>query len=143
MEDFLSNFKVTEIINAIVGNNDTEGLSIGVKVTDYKLNAFGVSIGVSGDTLSGSVKLIPVLKESADSTNGVDGTWTAVDSTDISNSTFALVDDPAEDAVYQVAEYKGDKPWVLVQIDFTGTHTSGTPIQAIAIQGISRKAPPA
>src|ERR1041385_678172 len=134
MNSFFDNFKITEIINAIVGNNDTEGLSIGVNVTNYKLNAFAVSIGVSGDTLSGSVKLQPVLKESSDSTNGVDGTWTAVDSTDIVGSTFAPVDDAAEDAVYQIAEYKGDKPWVLVQVDFTGTHTNGTPIQAIAIQ---------
>lgn len=143
MESFFDNFKASRVIPAIVGNNDTEGTGVGVRVRDYKLNAFIVDVGISGDTLSGSVKLQPILKESSDSTDGSDGTWTAVAAADMNASTLALVDDAAEDDVLQIVEYKGDAPWVRVDIDFTGTHTNGIPVAAYVIQGIPRNAPPA
>lgn len=143
MESIADNIKIDKALNANVVNNDTDGTSVGIRTRDYVQNAFWVFIGISGDTLSGTVKLIPTLQESLDSTNGSDGAWTAVAAADIKVTTFAMVDDPAEDDVQQYAEYQGDAPWIRVLIDTTGTHTVGTPITVVSVQTTGRNLPPA
>lgn len=67
--------------------------------------------------------------------------YTTVAAADLVNSTLALIDDAAEDDVLQVVEYVGKKRYVRVFVDMTGTHTNGTPMSAICIQGYAAKAP--
>jgi hypothetical protein len=95
-----------------------------------------VLVGESGDTLSGSVYIELEMQESDD-----DSTYTAVPNAEITNSvtgtnvgTFALIDAAAEDdAVFQ-SKYLGNKQYVKVNVNVTGTHTNGTPIGVIAVQ---------
>lgn len=135
MNSLLDNLKISIALQAIVANDDTEGKGLTIDTDGYGLTAFALLVGISGDTLSGSVKLQPKLQESDTTT---DGDFTDVDSADVIESTLALVDDPAEDDVVQVVEYKGDKRYVRLVNDFTGTHTNGIPLGAIAIQGNPR-----
>lgn len=129
MNSFLDNFRIVKSLDAVV-TDDTEGTGVGVEVKLSQLAVVIFNIGVSGDTLSGSVKLEPKLQESNDSTDGVDGTWATVDPSNLLASTLSLIDDPAEDDVIQVAEYKGDKGWIRPFVDMTGTHTNGIHISA-------------
>jgi len=123
---------VVKVIEANVMNDDTDGTGVGFDVSPYAEVIFVADIGVSGDTLSGSVKFQPILKE-ADQDSG----YTAVDSSDYITpgwaTAFGLVDDATEDAVLMAAVYKGDKKFAKVDIDTTGTHTVGTPVSVIAI----------
>lgn len=105
------------------------------------------NIGVSGDTLSGSVSIELRLEESDVSGSG----FTAVADEDIilkdgalsgaAVGTFAVIDDPAEDdQVYKVG-YRGHKRFVRAVVDFIGTHTNGTPISFTAVRGHALKVP--
>lgn len=135
-QDLQNRVKVVKAIDPIVGNNTTEGTGLTVDTKGYESAVLVFHIGVSGDTLSGSVKMLPSVEESDD-----DSTWTAVAATDLIGSTLALIDDAAEDAVVQEAGYRGTKRYIRPLITFTGTHTNGTPISAVAILGHGRHLP--
>ena len=94
------------------------------------------AVGESGDTLSGSVYIELEMQESDD-----DSTYTACADADITNAvtgtntgTFALIDAAAEDDAVFASQYLGDKQYVKVNINVTGTHTNGTPIGVLAVQ---------
>src|SRR5262245_38578217 len=93
---------ITKSITPNVLNNDTDGTGTGVDLRGYGSALAIVHIGVSGDTLSGSVKLLPVLQESDTLGSG----YTDVAAGDIDGA-FTLVDDAAEDDVVQVVGYLG------------------------------------
>jgi hypothetical protein len=104
-----------------------------------RLNAEDVAlvavVGVSADTLSGSVY---IALEVEHSDNG--SVWTDCADADIVGSvtgvttgTFAIVDAAAEDdAVFECA-YIGGKRYVRIVANFVGTHTYGTPLGAVAL----------
>lgn len=124
-----SNVSVAQTITPIVGNNDTEGTGVGVDLRGYDSALAIFQCGISGDVLSGTVKLQAQLEESSDNS-----TFTAVAAADLEGA-FTLIDDPAEDDVVQVVGYKGSKRYVRVFVDFTGTHTNGVPISAAIVRG--------
>src|ERR1041384_5164656 len=115
-----------KVIKANVVNDDTDGTGVGFDVSPFAETLFVVDVGISGDTLSGSVKFQPILKEC----DTLSGSYTAVDSSDYYTPAWAtalgLIDDPAEDDVLMAAVYKGDKKFVKIDDDTTGTHTVGT-----------------
>lgn len=129
MQSQESVLSVAQTISAILGNNTTEGTGVGVDLRGYDAALAVFQCGISGDTLSGTVKLQAALEESADNT-----TFTAVAAADLEGS-FALIDDPAEDDVIQVVGYMGSKRYLRVLVTFTGTHTVGTPISAAIVRG--------
>lgn len=103
---------------------------------------FVVDVGVSGDTLSGSVYWELELEAAADDGTGSPDTWAAVTSADDvyfgngtssidSGGVFALIDAPAEDdAIFSIGYVglSGEKRFVRAVITATGTHSNGTPI---------------
>lgn len=106
-------------------------------------------VGITGDTLSGSVKVDLRLQHSDDNSAWSDVTeakdvlqsttapYVAITSTGI----FATVDDNAEDdAVYRIG-YRGPKRYSRVVADFTGTHTVGIEVALLAIKGNPLSAP--
>lgn len=135
-KDSQSSIVVKSALVPIVGNNTTEGTGLTVDTLGYESVTFGIYIGVSGDTLSGSVYITPSLEDSPDNS-----TWTAVAAGNLINSGLAVVDDAAEDAVMQEVGYKGEKRYVRCLLTFTGTHTNGCPIAAVAVLGHARHMP--
>jgi hypothetical protein len=94
------------------------------------------NVGVSGDTLSGSVKILLEVEHSDDGS-----TWTDCADADIlgavtggaTTGTFAVIDDPAEDDAVYTCAYVGGKRYVRIVDNLVGTHTNGTPISAVAL----------
>ena len=71
-----------------------------------------------------------------------DSTYTAVADADLSDSvtgtntgTFAVIDDAAEDDAVYSTKYIGNKRYVKVVANLTGTHTNGTPLGCVALKG--------
>ena len=110
--------------------------------------ALAASVGVSGDTLSGSVKIELEVEHAEDDGTGSPDTWEDCADTDLLNSvagtnpgTFAVIDDPAEDDLVYATGYIGDRRFVRVVANLTGTHTNGTPVSAVAVLGHGALAP--
>lgn len=117
--------------------------SASVNMAGFNALTLVANIGVSGDTLSGSVKIELEVQESSNNS-----TWTAAANASLSSSvtgtntgTFALIDDPAEDDTLYTVQYLGTAQYVRVVANLTGTHTNGTPISVTAIQGGERYLP--
>ena len=111
---------------------DTQGFSSAILVAH---------IGLSGDTLSGSVKAELELEHCDDNATWVDcanadlqnpDTGAAGHVTGTNTGTFALIDDPAEDELLYAVRYVGSKRYVRMVYNITGTHTVGTPVSAKA-----------
>jgi hypothetical protein len=128
--------KVVATLTPNVVNDDTDGTGVGVDLRGYGSALVVCHVGVSGDTLSGSVKLLPTLQESNTLASG----YTDVAAAEIDGA-FTLVDDAAEDPAVQVVSYLGDSRYVRVLIDTTGTHTVGTPCSAVVVLGDPTYAP--
>jgi hypothetical protein len=139
-------------IASIVGNNTSEGTGLACDLKGYEGAVALIHFGVSGDTLSGSVKALVSVQDSDNGTTNwadlatskyrvdaaLDVTTTAVWTL---NTAFADIDAAAEDDVlYYVTLLPGAgiKRYVRALITFTGTHTNGTPISATFIKGFPR-----
>lgn len=123
-----------QIIDPVVATADVTSEALDLAgFTDANI---AVLVGESGDTLSGSVKIELELQESDD-----DSTYTAVADADITNAvtgtntgTFAVIDAAAEDDATYQTKYLGDKQYLKVVANLTGTHTNGTPLGAVAFK---------
>lgn len=133
MRDMANDVSVAATITPIVVNNDTEGTGVAVDLAGYESATLIVHVGVSGDTLSGSVYHTVKLQESAD--NSV---WNDVAAADMEGSNSVVIDDAAEDPVVIVWGYKGAKRYLRVFDDVTGTHTNGTPFGAVIVRSRPR-----
>ncbi len=148
MHDLHNRFTVRQALEAIVVNNDSEGTGLTIDLQGYEGCEFIVDVGASGDTLSGSVYADFKLQE-GNASNMSDAA--AVAYADMlgpiaasnANGIFATVDDPAEDSTVLRVGYIGNKRYVRLFIDVTGTHTNGTPIAAVVLLSHGRHMPPA
>jgi hypothetical protein len=132
--NFYSDYKVTSLIVNAVKNSDTNCTSVDTK--GYSENAFIVDMGNSADTLSASNYIELELEESDDNS-----TFTDVANADLVNyvtgtntGTFAKIDAPAEDSINFMTAYRGSKRYVRPVINFTGSHSTGTPHSVLAVQ---------
>lgn len=119
---------IVQALVPLVVNDDTEGTGVAIDTANAGAVELVVQVGISADTLSGSVKVLPVLQESDASGSG----FAAAATTDVVGA-FTLIDDAAEDAVVQRVAYIGRKRYIRVFLDTTGTHTNGTPCSAVAV----------
>ncbi len=148
--DLHNNIKVVQLIDPIVGNNDSEGTPAnGLDTRGFDSAELIALIGQSGDTLSGSVKIDVKLEESDDDT-----TYTAVtDANDVllaadgvaatpdANGIVATIDAAAEDETKVRVGYVGTKRYARLIFDFTGTHTNGIPLALLGILGHPHERP--
>ena len=150
MRDLHNNIKVTPLLDPIVVNNTSEGTPAnGVDVRDFQACELIAILGATGDTLSGSVKIELILKESDDDSTytivtdandvlvGADGISTAPDSSGI----FATIDANTEDERQFRIGYRGNMRYAMIIASLTGTHTNGTPMSIIAVQHIANIRP--
>lgn len=146
--------KMVVLIPPIVVNNDTEGKPAnGFDTRGFNYVELTALCGISGDTLSGSVKYEIKLEESD---TDVDGNFVAI--TDASRvvvgltparttapaagGIIATVDDAAEDPAHFRIGVFPSKRYVRLWFDTTGTHTNGFPACVIG-QGYNPSVAPA
>jgi hypothetical protein len=139
--DLYSNVKVSSLLIPAVRNADAN--STAVDMLGFESVVFVVDMGNSADTLSGTNKIELELEESDDDSSFTDcadaDVVGYVDGTN--DGTFAVVDAPAEDSTVFKCGYRGVKRYVRVVLNFSGTHTTGTPVGVIAVQGHAHYAP--
>jgi len=132
------------LIAPIVVNNDTEGKPAnGLDTRGFGYVELIANCGISGDTLSGSVKYDIKLEESD---TDVDGDFVAITSADRvvtglcparvtapdANGIIATVDAAAEDPAHFRIGVIPSKRYVRLWLDTTGTHTNGFPATVYA-----------
>lgn len=135
MRDLFNNVKVTQVeipaVKTATATSDT------IDMQGYDSLAVIFNVGNSADTLSGSVYWTLSLTESDD-----DSSYTAVAASDLHNEeATTVIDAPAEDSLAVKFGYKGNKRYVRAVATATGSHSSGTPIGIVAVQGNPTVAP--
>ena len=121
-----------------------------IDMSDASSVDFLVNMGNSGDTLSGSVYWTIKLQESSDNSTFTDVTDSeslliAIDGEKQVGATSIVVDAPTVDQKNFVISYKvpGNKQYLKLLINATGTHSNGTPVSAVAIKGTLKVSPEA
>lgn len=115
----------------------TDATSAAVELTGYNLVLFVVNVGASGATLSSTNKIELEIQE-GDATNAMTA---APDSavrnaiTGTNTGTFAVIDGSTDDDSVYKAQYVGNKKYAQVAMNFSGTHSAGTPMAVTAILG--------
>lgn len=139
--DLYSSLNVTQLKAPIIITADADSASIDTQLYDSAM--LGFLVGITGDTLSGSVYLELEVEESVD-----DSVWTDVADADLTNTvtgtntgTVAKIDDNAEDDVIHIVGYKGNKRYIRGVGNVTGTHTNGIELAVIGIQGHAHQSP--
>jgi len=150
MRELHGNIKVTQMIDPIVGNNTAEGTPAnGLNKQGFDSMELIALIGLSGDVLSGSVKIDVILEESDD-----DSTYTAVTNADDvivyadgvatapdASGIIATIDASTKDETKVRCGYVGNSQYVRLNLTFTGTHTNGTPIAMLGLQSCASVRP--
>jgi len=138
MKDLFHDLLPVKSIDPIVGNNTTEGTGVGADLAGFNAALMIAHLGVSGDTLSGSVYVTVGFQES----DALGSGYADIAAADLlGGANNVVVDAAAEDEVIIARSYIGAKQYVRVLITFTGTHTNGMPIAAVIIKGKPRHAP--
>jgi len=138
MKDLVHNLLAVKSIDPIVGNNTTEGTGVGVDLAGFEGALMLAHLGVSGDTLSGSVYVTVGFQES----DALGSGYADIAAADLlGGANNVVVDAAAEEEVIIQRSYIGAKQYVRVLITFTGTHTNGMPIAAVVIKGLARHNP--
>lgn len=135
------NVKITQLLDPATVTTDQNSASIDLK--DYGTGTIVVSVGESGDTLSGSVKIELELEESDDNSSFTDCADTVLSSyvAGTNDGCFAVIDAAAEDDAVYTVSYLGGSRYVRAVVNVTGTHTNGTPIAVIGLRGDPKTAP--
>lgn len=135
LKDLISNVDVKSLILPQVASGTTDLTSSALDLQDDMAAVLLAHIGLSGDTLSGSLKIEAELQHSDDNSS-----YAACADADLSaavsgtnTGTFAVVDGASDDEqIYKVA-YLGKKRYLKVVLNLTGTHTNGTPVSVCAV----------
>lgn len=121
-----------------------------IDMSDASSVDFLVNMGNSADTLSGSVFWTIKLQDSSDNSAFADVTDSeslliAINGVKQDGATSIVVDAPTEDQKNFEISYKvpGNKQYLKLLIDATGTHSNGTPVSAVAIKGTLKVSPEA
>lgn len=141
LRDLVNNLKASVSLLSATRTADANGT--GVDLQGYDSAMALVNVGASGDTLSASVKAELEMQHSDDNSS-----FSACANADISApvtgtnlGTFAVIDASGEDSSVYKCGYKGNKRYIRVVYNITGTHTVGTPVGAVILLGSPERAP--
>lgn len=130
-----SNLSHTSLLVPAVRNSDTNSSSMDLR--DSESAALLFHIGASADTLSGTNKIELEVQESDDNS-----TFTPVANADMNLyaaatnvGTGAVVISNATASQSYLFGYKGSKRYIRGVLNFSGTHSTGTPIGVIGLRG--------
>jgi hypothetical protein len=129
MRDLYRNLLVSQHFNP--ANSTVTRTSTAIDLQGYNSASVMFAIGLSGDTLSGSVFWTLKLQHSDD-----DSVYTDVTVGDLLNSSATVVVNSAslDETVYSFG-YNGNKRYLKGVATPTGTHSVGTPIGILAMRG--------
>lgn len=128
MRDLYHNVLVTQHLNPVTSSTTKTSTAIDRQGFDSAEVVF--SIGLSGDTLSGSVLWTLKVQHSDD-----DSTYTDTTTADLNNTAATVVvDSSAKDETAYAFGYIGGKRYLKGVATPTGTHTNGTPIGILALR---------
>lgn len=129
MRDIYHNIAASQPLNPVVSTSTKTSSAIDLK--GYNSLEVLFCVGLSGDTLSGSVYWTLKLQESDD-----DSTYTDVAAADLLNgSATSVINSSSLDETVVPFGYKGGKRYIKAVATPTGTHTNGTPIGVVALRG--------
>lgn len=129
----ISGCKVVQTLVPILGNTTAEGTGVAVDRQGFGDALMVAEVGISGDTLSGSIKWTISFQESATTTAG---DFTNIAAADLEGGlNNHVIDDATEDPTTIVRGYRGALRYLRVLFTQTGTHTNGTPISAVVVLG--------
>lgn len=129
MKSIISNNKIVSTMVPVLANDTTEGTGVGVDCRGYHKVLMVAQQGISGDTLSGSVKWTLTFEDSDDNSRFA----TIADAYLLGGYGSHTIDAAAEDPTLIVREYTGGKRYVRILWTATGTHTNGTPIAGFVV----------
>ena len=143
MRDLHNNIKISNSITPQKAQGTTDITGSDIDVQGYESLEHVVTLGASGDTLSGSVKMDLILEHAdADSTGSVAGTYSAVASADDviggtvdASGIFTTINSNSLANTQYKIGYVGSKRFTRVRVDLTGTHTNGTNLAGLALLG--------
>lgn len=129
----ISGVKVVQTLVPILGNTTAEGTGVVVDRQGFQDAVMVAEVGISGDTLSGSIKWTIAFQECDDTTPG---NFTDISAADMGGAANDhIIDAAAEDPTTVIREYRGTKRYLRIVFEQTGTHTNGTPISAVILLG--------
>lgn len=142
MRDLHSEITVVQTIPAKLHQESTASVNgTGVDGSRHFAVEHIVNVGISLETLSGSLKTTLYLEDSADNSTYAavtDAAYIIGDMVTLASGIFAVIDAAAEDpAVFNIG-YRGPQRYSRVRALFTGNHSTGTPLGAVAIKGEPR-----
>ncbi len=134
MRDLISNLSAAYTLTPATRNADATGTAIDLQ--GFNAAAIYLQIGIGGITFDTTNKIEFVMEESNDNS-----AWNAVDSSDVQGVTptgagiiRSLTSAHATPSFTEIG-YVGDKRYVRVTADFSGTHGTGTPIAILVVRG--------
>lgn len=135
MRDLYHNVLVSQHLSPVVST--TAKTSTAIDLQGYNGAMVVFNIGLSADTLSGSVYWTLKLQHSDD-----DSTYTDTALTDLNNSALtAVVNSSSLDRTAYSFGYQGNKRYLKAVATPTGTHTNGTPIGMLALRSVAAYSP--
>ncbi len=132
---FNQNTGLVNALTAAVRTADATGSAVDAQGFDEIAHI--AHFGVSGDSaaLTTAVKIEAVLYHSDSSTQNFTATTDHTGQVSgASDGVFALVDGAADDDQAYKTSYYGTKRFTQVVINYTGTHTTGTPVAVTALK---------
>jgi len=140
MRDLVNNLAVISAIAPAVYAADNTPVVIDLLGFDSAMVA--VHVGVGGITFTGTNKLEMVMSHSDDGTNFdavTDGDLQGI--TGVSGGIIASFKAAHPDATVHEVGYKGNRRYLKLLADFSGTHGTGTPLSAVVIKGNAQQKP--
>lgn len=140
MKDMHNNISVDQAI--ALDTLDADNVPVAVDLSGFKSAAILLAIGAGGITFTGTNKIEFKLTHSDDDVtyNNV----TDIDMLGVSGVSAGIIKDlktaHASPAVYRFG-YKGNRRYLKLLADFSGTHGTGTPIVAMVVKSEPRNAP--
>lgn len=135
MRDLFHNVLVTQHLSPI--NSTVTRTSTAIDLQGYNSACVVVAVGLSGDTLSGSVFWTLKIQHSDD-----DSVYTDVGASDLNggSATVAVNSSSLDRTAYSFG-YNGNKRYLKAVATPTGTHSVGTPIGMLALRGTAGYSP--
>jgi hypothetical protein len=123
--------KAVQALVPILGNTTAEGTGVVVDRQGFQSALMIAEVGISGDTLSGSIYWTIAFQECDDTTPG---NFTNIAAGDLDGGVNDhVINAAAEDPTTIVRGYKGSKRYLRILLTQTGTHTNGTPISGVIV----------
>lgn len=139
--DLYNSLRVESLLVPLVRTADATSNVVDTK--GYGSLVLVAHVGAAGDTLSASTKFEFEVEESDDTV-----TWSDVADADLqgavdgtNDGTFGVIDASGDASAIYKAGYLGNKRYVRVVVNFTGTHSTGTSLSVAAYKSNPDYAP--